>query len=214
MSAVATETIPVHLETACYPECSQLAFGLHKKLNTVNYTRGVSLMPVPDTLEDWRADHRTARKRADRAGRLGYRFGRVDMSEHNDDRHEINTSLVERQGRPMTAGYRNKHNHGALPDYPCDRHRINSYGVLQDDVLRAYLTLYRVGDLALVSMILGHGDHLRNDIMYLLFAGVVADQAGQGGVFYYNRHDSGLDGLRFFKERLGFAAADVEWVLQ
>jgi hypothetical protein len=60
-------------------------------------------------------------------------------------------------------------------------------------------------------MILGHGSHLRCDVMYLLFAGVVEDQSGNPGILYYNRHDSGGEGLRFFKERLGFREGDVAW---
>jgi hypothetical protein len=61
-------------------------------------------------------------------------------------------------------------------------------------------------------MILGHGDHLANEIMYLLFQGVVEDQAGYSGVLYYNRFDSGTEGLRFFKSRLGFYEGDVAWL--
>ena len=83
-------------------------------------------------------------------------------------------------------------------------HNIRCYGVLEGETLRAYLTLYRIRGLALISMILGHGAHLSCDIMYRLFAGVVEDQAGLGGWFYYNRHDSGTDGLRYYKERVGF----------
>lgn len=191
--------------------CLRMAFTMRSKLDVDKYRDGVSLMPVPDSVEAWRAEHRTARKRADRSSRLGYEFAEIDRSLFNDDIHEINTSLRQRQGRPMSSGYTNRHNHGRLPDYPCDRHNIRTYGVLEADRLRAYLTLYRVNELALVSMILGHGDHLRNDVMYLLFAGLVADQAGDGGFFYYNRHDSGTDGLRYYKERVGFRAETVEW---
>ncbi len=205
----------VRYEAACdYPECLEMCWTMHRKLNTPAYSTGVSLCPVPSSVEAWRSVHRTARKRADRAKRLGYEFSEIDRSLHNDEIHEINTSKQERQGRPMSDGYLKRHNHGRLPDYPCDRHRVETYGILEADVLRAYLTLYRLGDLALISMILGHGDHLRNDIMYLLFEGLVASQASRGGVFYYNRHDSGLPGLRYYKERVGFRAADVDWVLQ
>jgi len=63
-------------------------------------------------------------------------------------------------------------------------------------------------------MILGHAEHEPNDVMFLLFQGVVEDQQGKGGWFYYNRHDSGTDNLRYFKERLGFQPTDVEWILQ
>jgi hypothetical protein len=188
---------------------------MRNQLDTPNYSRGVALLPVPDTLGEWRDQHRTARKRTDRAQRLGYRFDTIDRSQHNDAIHEINLSLPERQGRPMSAGYLKRHNHGKLPHYHCDRHRVETYGVLDYvGTLRAYLSMYRVGDLVLVSMILGHGQFLNDGIMYLLFQGTVAAQAGQGGSFYYNRYDSGREnGLVFYKERLGFSPGDVEWVL-
>ena len=47
--------------------------------------------------------------------------------------------------------------------------------------------------------------------MYLLFQAAVADQCLLGGWFVYNRHDSGTDGLRYFKEKLGFREMEVEW---
>ena len=212
--AVVVATIPIGLEADCgEPMCSRLAYDLHRKLDTPKYMRGVSLMRCHDSRSEWEADHRTARKRAWRAERLGYGFDRIDQSRFNDDIYEINISLERRQGRPMADGYRVKHYRGPLPVYPCERHRIHTYGVLEQETLRAYLTLYRVGDLALVSMILGHGDHLRNDIMYLLAAGMIEAHAGEACWFYYNRHDSGTEGLVYYKERVGFRAEDIEWVL-
>jgi len=206
--------VTVDLEGDCVePACAQLAFRFRNQLGVPKYAHGASVLQLPDTFEDWQAQHRTARKRAWRSERLGYRFAEIDRSKFNPDIHEINTSLPERQGRPMAAGYLRRHNHGPLPAYRCDRHRVHTYGVVQDASLRAYLTLYRVGMLGLVSMILGHGDHLRNDVMYLLAAGTIEAQIPQGGILYYNRHDSGLGGLRFFKERLGFHPADIEWLL-
>ena len=190
-----------------------LACRMQGQLDTHHYTHDVSLMPVPLSRGLWEAEHRTARKRAWRAERLGYRFAEVDMSRYSDDRHEINTSKQERQGRPMADGYLTRHECGRLPDYPCWRHQILTFGVLEGESLRAYMTLYRVGELAMVSMILGHGDHRRDDIMYLLAAGMIDHQAGWGGWFYYNRHDSGTDGLRYYKERIGFAATDIAWSL-
>jgi hypothetical protein len=49
--------------------------------------------------------------------------------------------------------------------------------------------------------------------MYLLVSGMISDQSDRGGVLFYNRHDSGTSGLVYFKERLGFAAGDVEWLM-
>lgn len=198
-----------------YESCGRFAGELYDLLAVPRYSLGASVLACPDTLEEWRALHRTARKRADRAQRRGYRFTEVDNSQHSDDIHAVNVSLARRQGRPMTAGYTTRRRQGKLTDAQtrCPRHRTHTYGVLAEETLVAYLTLHRSGDLAMVSMILGHGDHLAAEIMYLLFAGVVDAQAGRGGWFYYNRHDSGTDGLRFYKERLGFAEANLEWSL-
>jgi hypothetical protein len=217
MTAVAdtsTNTVRVSMESGCdFASCSEFAHTRYTQLNCPTYSRGVSIMECPHRLSDWRLEHRTARKRADKAQRLGYRFAAIDRSEHNDAIHDINTSMDRRQGRPMSNGYVQRHNHGPLPSYPCPRHRIHTYGVLEGDTLRAYLSLYRVGELALVSMILGHGAHLDNGIMYLMFQYALADQIDHGGVWFYNRFDSGTDGLRFFKDRLGFRCVDVEWSL-
>lgn len=214
LSTATTEALAVRLEAGCgLASCATFAYERFQQLDQDKYSRGVSILQMPADIIEWRAEHRTARKRADRAHRLGYRFAEIDRSRHNDAIHEINISLPRRQGRPMSAGYTRRHEHGPLPQYRCDRHRIHTFGILDGDKLRAYLTLYRVGELGLVSMILGHGQHLENDIMYLLAAGLIADQAHHGGVLFYNRHDSGTDGLRYYKERVGFQETDVEWCL-
>jgi hypothetical protein len=78
-------------------------------------------------------------------------------------------------------------------------------------VLVAYLWIYRSGQLALVSQILGHADHLEHDVMFLLFEGMLTCEPPDNGWLVYNRADSGTDGLRFFKARLGFEATPVRW---
>ncbi len=213
-SILATAKNSIGLEAGCVDRgCAELAWRLHRQLATPGYTRGVSVLGLPATYDEWRAAHRTARKRADRAERLGYRFSSIDRSAFADDIFDINTSLPVRQGRPMSAGYQQRPEHSPLPAYPCPRHRIYEYGVLEGERLRAYLVLYRCGELGLWSQILGHGAHLDADIMYLLAAGALYDQVDAGGVFYYNRWDSGGAGLRYFKARLGFEEADIVWAL-
>lgn len=203
----------IDLESGCLPTCEPLIVRTYEQLNTETYSLGASILAVT-AFETWRAGHRTARKRADRASRLGYQFDKdCDWSRHADDIYAINTSLAERQGRPMSASYLEYRDRSAIPEQPCGRHRVHTYGVLQDDTLHAYLSLYRVGELAHVSMLLGHGDHLRNDVMYLLMAGVIEHQAAQGGWMFYNAWSSGTDGLRYFKTKLGFASTDIEWEL-
>lgn len=206
------EQTAISLETGCdHPSCAEIAFPLHKQLTEGDY-RLCSVLAMPETVEQWRAAHRTARKRADRAARLGYRFELIDRRDYQDDIYQINTSAPARQGRPMTAGYWTRPVFGENP-LICDRHHVYTYGVLTGSRLVAYLWLYRAGQLALVSSILGHADHLAGDVMYLLVQGVIDDQADEGGFLCYNRHDSGTDGLRYFKERLGLTETVVEWLL-
>ncbi len=113
----------------------------------------------------------------------------------------------------MTSGYTTHRTQGYLGAHQtrCQQHRTHTYGVTKNGTLYAYMTLHRAGDLAMVSMILGHGDHEHLGIMYLLVQGAVEDQAGLGGFFYYNLHNSGQEGLRWTKERYGFRQADIHW---
>ena len=46
----------------------------------------------------------------------------------------------------------------------------------------------------------------------LLFQHALGRETFAPGLVVYNRHDSGTDGLRFFKERLGFEERQVEWL--
>jgi hypothetical protein len=199
------------LEVPCHEGCSDFSGPLFLQLSRGRYDE-CSVLRLPYTVEEWRDDHRTARKRANRAERLGYRFDEIRREDHSQDIYEINTSLDTRQGRPMTDQYTTPVEFGPLAEYPCPRHRVSTYGVLHDDTLVAYLWLYRAGDLALVSSILGHGDHLENDVMFLLMQGTITCEVEDGGFLVYNRHDSGTDGLRYYKERCGFTPTDVEWL--
>jgi hypothetical protein len=191
-------------------QCRDFAGPLYLQLSRGQYDR-CSVLPLDRTIEQWRETHRTARKRAAHAERMGYRFELIDRERFSEDIYQINISLDERQGRPMSSSYRQRTDFSKLPDYRCDQHRVNTYGVLTGGRLVAYLWLYRAGDLALVSSILGHGEHLRGNIMYLLMQGTIERELETGGFLVYNRHDSGTDGLRFYKERMGFTEETVRW---
>lgn len=207
---IATETVVVDLGVDhARPDCLEFSWKLHRQLSD-GYTRAVSVMQIPEYVADWRDAHRTARKRADRAQRLGYRFDVIDRRAYEDDIFRINTSKTERQGRPMSPAYLSPHRFGEEV-MVCPEHHVYPYGVLKGDRLAAYLWLYRCGELAMVSSILGHADDLTNDVMYLLLAGAISSQIELGGTLFYNLHASGTDGLRYFKERIGFEARDVEW---
>ena len=214
MSVAAPTAVAINLEGDHQADgCAAIASNLYDVLGGGKYDR-CSVLTIPADVDVWLDDHRTARKRAARAARLGYRFSLVKRHEHADDIYAINTSASERQGRPMSLGYRQRPSETPLPAYACERHAIRTYGVLSGRTLVAYMWLYRAGELALVSSILGHADHLDNGIMYLLFAGVVDEEIKFGhGSIVYNRHDSGTDGLRFYKTRCGLEERLVEWCL-
>ena len=42
---------------------------------------------------------------------------------------------------------------------------------------------------------------------------VVEHESDEPGFFVYNRHDSGTDGLRYYKSKVGFERTEVEWRL-
>lgn len=192
------------------PVCTQFAWPLLEQLQAGDYTE-MAVLPL-EGLDVWLEGHRTARKRSERAARRGYRFARVERHRRSDEIHQINLSSPSRQGRPMSNGYRMMPSTEPLPSYPCDRHGVHTYGLeTKDGKLVAYSWIYRSGELALVSSILGHAEHLEHEIMYLLIAGIVQAESPQNGYLVYNRYDSGTDGLRFFKDRCGFRPVEVEW---
>jgi hypothetical protein len=189
--------------------CTQFAHPLFEQLRD-GYDE-CAVLPLQGA-SVWRDRHRTARKRADRASRRGYTFSAIRRHERSTEIAAVNLSMPERQGRKMSAGYLTPPPTTPLPDYPCPRHGVRTYGIESSyGRLVAYCWIYRAGDLALVSQILGHADHLEHEVMYLLVQGVVGAESMQPGYLVYNRYDSGTEGLRFFKDRCGFERARVDW---
>ena len=206
--------VGVSLEVGCVygDECSRMAGQLFSQLDGGDYGT-CAVMPVPESVEEWEREHRTARKRTMRALSRGYFVTQFDRSDHAQEIYEINTSKPSRQGRPMAPAYRERQTFSPLPDYPCERHAIRTWGVFTPArKLAGYMTIYRCGDLVLVSQILGHGDLERDEIMFPLFAIGMAFEIGNPGVIVYNRWDSGTDGLRQFKRWLGFRELEVAWL--
>ncbi len=206
--------------------CVELPDQLHQKFMTPGpraawhgaYQDGASILVLPDDFDAYwsgPAGYGTRRK-VRKAQKAGYTFGLVERDRYLDDIFAINTSMTERQGRPMKEPYLERPGpYGPLPDYGCPRHQIRTYGVFHDGRLVAYTWLYQVGEMCLFSTILGHGDHLSAGVMYLLVAETLRDILAVAGTRYamYNMHASGTEGLRFFKEQMGFRSFWVNWQL-
>lgn len=209
--------ISLEVDAHMWQNCTDLAEPLRQQMTEGRYDE-MSVLPIPLDLEEWRSENRTARRRANRARHRGYWARGFERAWHADHIHAINTSTDQRQGRPMSKGYRDYPSDSPLPEYPCARHAIRTTGVFTVvgdlETLVAYLVMIRAGELALVSQILGHADHLENEVMFLLFEKALEREieADPAALVVYNRHDSGTPGLRFHKELLGFQPMPVEWL--
>lgn len=213
MSTATDIRLAISLEVGC-GFGGEDAVPLLEQMQSGKYDE-MSVMPLPVTLAQWRQEHRTARRRADRAAARGYRAGILRRELWENDIYAINTSADYRQGRPMSPAYMQMQEFSPLPEYPCPRHAVRVSGVWSGlHQLVAYLVMIRAGELALVSQILGHSMYLDDEIMYLLFEHALGLEvaADPEALVVYNRHDSGTDGLRFFKSRLGFEPMPVKWL--
>lgn len=208
-----TRTLPIALEVDCpHLMCRRFVEPLYEQMSGGKFDR-CAAMPLPN-LDEWAAEHRTARKRANRAESRGYTFDVVRREEHSEELFEINTSAEKRQGRPMSESYTKRYEYSPLPKYPCERHQVRTYGVKSSEgQVVAYLWLYVAGQLRLCSSIIGHAAHLSNEIMYLLFRGMLEAEVERDpdGVVVYHRWDNGRDGLRFYKERVGLRDMAIAW---
>ena len=171
---------------------------------------GVALLALDGVAdgEAYLAAHRTARKRARRAERLGYSLGLFDPGRRRSELLAIHASLPERQGRPIDAEYLDVD--ATWETGP----QIDYLGVFRDDVLLAYSRVQYAGEIAGLPRIMGHGDHLDNGVMFLLMAGIVDHTKSNRPEARYVMYDTFFgapEGLRWFKTHLGFEPYYVRW---
>jgi hypothetical protein len=178
-----------------------------------NKTLGVELLELPYTMSDYeRGSERQAfRTNRRRAMTLGYQYEVTDAAAQVDDLLRIHLSLPERQGRQMLTAYTKRSD---VEAYLQDRQHTS---VVRDaeGSIQAYATVDVSGDLACISQIMGHGEHLRAGVMYLLLDGVIRglldDQPSSPRWLMYDMYFGAEPGLRYFKERLGFRPYRVRW---
>lgn len=172
-----------------------------------NYTRdkreSAVLIPSPDHLSPMNA---TARNRYRYSLKSGYQSRVISWGERSnylDDIYAINTSLSERQGRPMGPDYVNY----PLPysdSQQCHCHYSLFLGCIKDDHLVGYISGSFCGELSAASQILGHADHLASGCMLNLWVKFVEESYQRGiKAVVYSRWSDGTDGLKYWKYSVG-----------
>jgi hypothetical protein len=179
-----------------------------------NKTMGAALIDLgrytdaPAYLEDIAGKNRGA-WHAKRARSRGYVCAEIERNEHIDAIHAINTSLDERQGRPMDEKYRER-----VERYERQPH-FSYYGVLNPEgKLVAYANIGRYGNFSAFSQLIG----IRNNdgIMHLLMVDIVARLLAEKQVRYvmYDTFFGAQPGLQQFKRVLGYQPYRVKYSLQ
>ncbi|OFA09253.1 hypothetical protein [Duganella phyllosphaerae] len=148
-----------------------------------------------------------------KARKRGYRLAQIDRNEYIDAIHAINTSVPNRQGRPMDAHYQQK---AARYEPQC---HYRYFGVFDKcGQLVAYANMGRFGNFAAFAQLLGYRNN--DGVMHLMIADIVnlllAERRSGDGPDYvmYDTFFGAQPGLRQFKTLLGFTPYRVRYTLQ
>ena len=198
------KTIFEHERTGVYRFFTSEGFAKLPKVRVNQFRNAVAIFDIAkfsDMDEVWQAARSTTSKKGrvlrdvGRAQRQGYFFKKFNRRMYIPDIYDINTSKLERAGKPMRANYRRSIEElGGYPDRHyeyrpprCPVHGSTMYGVFTpetnrcigeiqtNDRLVAYIHFHRSGNLARYSQILGHGNHLSEGIMYFLHFSIVEE---------------------------------------
>lgn len=176
---------------------------------------GAALFRLPETADEYLRGKpfEFARRQRRKAMKAGFRFRRFEAAEHEQTILAINRSALERQGRAIPTAYTDEKEVSRF----C-RENSALFGVFDvGGKLVAYAHAPVLGDIYLLSRILGHTDHQKSGIMYLLVTGITGEmihRKNENGYPTWAMYDMFLgasSGLRFFKDRLGFRPYRVRW---
>lgn len=162
-----------------------------------------------------RSDYLSSVSRKDQGGyhgkralRRGFVFSEIDQNSYLDDIHAINTSVTERQGRPMDRAYFEK------PVFYEKKPHFRYFGILNaEGTLVAYCNIATYGNFAATDRLLGYKNN--DGIMYLLLVEIICRLIDDNQVqyFMYDTFLGAQEGLRNFKRRLGFQPYRVRYFL-
>jgi hypothetical protein len=174
---------------------------------------GVALLKLPTTFEDYLKGKEKQALRTNRnaAIRAGLRCEQIDPKKYITDILEINTSAPKRQNLEIDPSYTS---HEQVEEYFSKAKKV--YGVFDSTGLKAYAHIVESCEVFVFNRLMGHKDYLDKGIMYFLVSEIVKDmiaQRGRGALCWgmYDTMLLGSNGLRYFKERLGFEPYRVEW---
>lgn len=146
---------------------------------------------------------------ARRARARGYVVAEIDRNDHVDAIHAINTSVDQRQGRPMDEKYLERQSaYERLPHF-------SYFGVFNAErKLVAYANIGEYGNFSAFSQLMGYRNN--DGVMHLMVADIVAGLLDQARVHYvmYDTFFGALPGLRQFKTVLGFQPYRAKYRLQ
>ena len=134
-----------------------------------------AFMPTPDNMDQYlrqSANKYRPRLKGNRARKAGYTTRRISPAEEAAGIWKIIHSVSQRQGRPVSPMFNDRspeHDFAEYRDYGDALFNDICCGVFAPDgSLAAYLLGKRVGDHVQYDEIMGHSDHIANDVMYLL----------------------------------------------
>ena len=175
---------------------------------------GAALLRLPDGLGPFMEGRarRQFRARARRAQDEGFAFGPIDPVAELASIRAVNVSAEVRQGSPLPQVYRDR---SMLERWAAQPGRY--FGVRPSSgPLAAYLYGRHVGEVFIVDTLLGHVDALPKGVMYLLVREVIAALIAlppreRPTWVMYDTWFGASEGLRTFKQQLGFEPHRVRW---
>jgi hypothetical protein len=146
-----------------------------------------------------------------KSNKLCYYYEFFNFNDELDSMFEVNTSVAERQGQPMTAAYLTKPKPISGLE-PCALHQQVYIGGFYEGRLVAYCWLAMCNEVAVINRILGHADHQSGTgLMDGLVNELVKVCSRNEHVNYlsYRTLTSTTKGLEKFKKNVGFRSVNV-----
>jgi hypothetical protein len=185
----------------------------HRLLIVRNKEIGVALLPLEGNFAEYLKGgfKEVVRRNRNRCQKEGFSFREFNPQDHFDEIMEIHRSMKFRQGKIMHDQFTDEEKvRTFLVGKPCMDGVFSS-----DGLLRGYIWNVPAGEALIMGRLLGHGDDLEKGIMWFLISEVIKNMLERPQPrpkwFVYDTVFGAPEGLRFFKERMGFKPYWVKW---